>query len=63
MECRAVVWALQSFRISFAREQFTVFTDQNSLRLPFNVSEPSGRFLRWGPHISKFNFNIRLKKR
>ena len=61
-ECFAVVWALQTLRPYLLYEEFTVFTDHNSLNWLMNITEPSGRLTRWRLRLSEFNFSIKYKK-
>ena len=43
-------------------EEFTVYTDHNSLNWLFNITEPSGRLTRWRLRLAEFNFSIKYKK-
>ena len=61
-ECLAVVWALQTLRPYLLYEDFTVYTDHNSLNWLFNITEPSGRLTRWRLRLSEFKFDIKYKK-
>lgn len=61
-ECLAVVWALTTLRPYLLFEDFIVHTDHASLRWLMNVSDPSGRLIRWRLRLSEFKFQIQYKK-
>ena len=61
-ECLAVVWAVTTLRPYLQGEQFTVHTDQSSLRWLMEITEPSGRLMRWRLRLSEFNFVVKYKK-
>ncbi len=61
-ECLAVIWALKTLRPYLMFEKFTVHTDHGSLRWLFNITEPSGRLMRWRLLLSEFDFEIKYKK-
>ena len=61
-ECLAVVWALQTLRPYLLYEEFTVFTDHDSLTWLYNVTEPSGKLTRWRLRLAEFHFAIKYRK-
>ena len=61
-ECRAVIWAVQTLRPYLYGENFIVHTDHASLRWLMNVTDPSGRLIRWRLRLSEFDFEIMYKK-
>ena len=61
-ECLAVVWALTTLRPYLQGEQFTLYSDQASLRWLITIAEPSGRLMRWRLRLSEFNFTIQYKR-
>ncbi|CDF38512.1 unnamed protein product [Chondrus crispus] len=61
-ECLAVIWAVQTLRPYLYGEHFIVHTDHASLRWLMNVTDPSGRLIRWRLRLSKFDFEIKYKK-
>ncbi|CDF40870.1 unnamed protein product [Chondrus crispus] len=61
-ECLAVIWAIQTLRPYLYGEHFIVHTDHASLRWLMNVTDPSGRLIRWRLRLSKFDFEIKYKK-
>ena len=61
-ECLAVVWSLLTLRPYLAFEKFTVNSDQSSLRWLMELSDPSGRLMRWRLRLSEFDFEINYKK-
>ncbi|CDF40830.1 unnamed protein product [Chondrus crispus] len=61
-ECLAVIWAVQTLRPYLYGEHFIVHTDHASLRWLMNVTDPSGRLIRWRLRLSEFDFEIKYKK-
>ena len=61
-QCLAVVWALTTLRPYLQGEQFTVYSDQASLRWLMTIAEPSGRLMRWRLRLSEFDFTIQYKR-
>lgn len=61
-ECLAVIWALKTLRPYLYGEHFVVHTDHASLRWLMNVSDPSGRLIRWSLRLSEFDFEVKYKK-
>ena len=61
-ECLAVVWALTTLRPYLQGVQFTVYSDQASLRWLMTIAEPSGRLMRWRLRLSEFDFVVLYKK-
>ncbi|CDF32470.1 unnamed protein product [Chondrus crispus] len=61
-ECLAVIWAVQTLRPYLYGEHFIVHTDHASLRWLMNVTDPSGRLIRWRLRLSEFDFKIKYKK-
>ena len=57
----AVIWAVQTLRPYFYGEHFIVHTDHASLRWLINVTDPSGRLIRWRLRLSEFDFKIKYK--
>ena len=62
-ECLAVIWAVQTLRPYLYGEHFIVHTDHASLRWLMNVTDPSGRVIRWRLRLSEFETEIKYKKR
>ncbi|CDF36784.1 unnamed protein product [Chondrus crispus] len=61
-ECLAVIWAVQTLGPYLYGEHFVVHTDYASLRQLMNVTDPSGRLIRWRLRLSEFDFEIKYKK-
>ena len=61
-EWLAVVWALTTLRPYLQGEKFTVHTDQSSLRWLMEITDPSGRLMRWRLRLSEFDFVVKYKK-
>ena len=61
-ECLAVVWALNTLRPYLQGETFIVHSDQASLRWLMEITEPSGRLMRWRLRLSEFDFLVKYKK-
>ncbi|CDF35613.1 unnamed protein product [Chondrus crispus] len=61
-ECLAEIWAVQTLRPYLYGEHFIVHTDHASLRSLMNVTDPSGRLIRWRLRLSEFDFEIKYKK-
>ncbi|CDF38075.1 unnamed protein product [Chondrus crispus] len=61
-ECLAVIWAVQTLRPYLYGEHFVVHTDHASLRWLMNVTDPSGRLIRWRLRLPEFDFEIKYKK-
>ena len=61
-ECLAVVWALSTLRPYLMGTHFVVHTDHSALRWLMEISEPSGRLMRWRLRLSEFDFDVRYKK-
>ncbi|CDF36419.1 unnamed protein product [Chondrus crispus] len=61
-ECLAVIWAVQTLRPYLYGEHFIVHTDHASWRWLMNVTDPSGRLIRWRLRLSEFDFEIKYKK-
>ena len=61
-ECLAVVWALGTLRPYLQGEAFIVHSDQASLRWLMEISEPSGRLMRWRLRLSEFDFVVKYKE-
>ena len=61
-ECLAVVWALGTLRPYLQGEAFLVHSDQASLRWLMEITEPSGRLMRWRLRLSEFDFVVKYKK-
>ena len=61
-ECLAVVLALGTLRPYLQAEKFIVNSDQASLRWLMEITEPSGRLMRWRLRISEFDFSVKYKK-
>lgn len=60
-ECLAVVWTLKTLRAYLLYEQFTVHSDQGSLRWLMEIQEPAGRLMRWRLRLAEYTFNIQYK--
>lgn len=61
-ELFSVLWALQILRPYLQYEIFTVFTDHHTLNWIFNITEPSGRLMRWMLRLAKLHFEIKYKE-
>ena len=59
LECLAIVWALNTFRVYFYTERFTIYTDNAALKWLLTLNNPSGRLTRWSIMLSQFNFEIK----
>ena len=61
-QCLAVVWAVTTLRPYLQGKNVIVHTDHSALRCLLQISEPSGRLMRWCLRLSEFDFEIRYKK-
>jgi len=57
-ECLAVVWAVTTLRPYLERTKFVVRSDHNALRWLMNVTDLSGRLVRWRLRLSEFDYTI-----
>ena len=57
-ELLAVINFINQFKHYLLGRQFLLRTDQGSLRLLFNVKDPTGQLARWLEFLSQFNFEI-----
>ncbi len=55
-------WAVTTSRPYLQGSRFIVHTDHASLRLLLEIAERSGRLMRWGLRLSKFDFEVRYQK-
>ena len=61
-ECLAVVWAVTTLRPYLQFVTFSIYTDHAPLRWLMNISDPSGRLIRWRLRLSEFDFIIEYKR-
>ena len=61
-ECLAIVYAVRTCRHYLMGEKFTVLTDHNSLRWLMEITDPSGRLMRWRLRLAEYNFDVKYKK-
>ena len=61
-ECLTIVYAVRTCRHYIAGEKSTVLTDHNALRWLMQITDPSGRLMRWRLRLAEFNFDVRYKK-
>ena len=61
-ECLAVVWAIQVLRPYLDITHFDLYTDHQSLKWIFNLSDASGRLARWRLRLMESDFTIKYKK-
>ena len=61
-ECLAVVWGVTTLRPYLQGVRFTVHTDHSALRWLLEISDPSGRLMRWKLRLGEFDFQVKYKK-
>ncbi|CAN8068650.1 unnamed protein product [Agarophyton chilense] len=61
-ECLAVVWALATLRPYLMGRHFKEYTDHSALRWLMEITEPSGRLMRWRLRLAEFDSDILYKK-
>ena len=61
-ECLGIIWAVMTLRPYLLGVGFDLNTDHSSLRWLMNITDPSGRLLRWRLCLSKFDFAINYKR-
>ena len=59
LECLAVVWAINHFRVYLYSSKFTVYTDNIALKWLLTLKSPSSRLTRWSIALSTFRFDIK----
>ena len=59
LECLAIVWAINTFRIYLYTEKFTIYTDNAALKWLLTLNNPSSRLTRWAIMLSQFRFEIK----
>ncbi|CDF33203.1 unnamed protein product [Chondrus crispus] len=61
-ECLAVVWGVVTLRPYLQGTRFTVHTEHSSLRWLMEITDPSGRLMRWRLRLGEFDFDVKYKK-
>ena len=61
-ECLAVIWAVTTLRPYLQGVHFTVHTDHSSLRWLMEITDASGRLMRWRLRLGEFDFTVKYKK-
>ena len=57
-----MVWAIREFRYYIEGYNFTVVTDQSSLKWLHNLRNPTGRLARWALDLLEYDFDIVYRK-
>ena len=58
LECLAVIWAVEKFRVYLEGTRFTVITDHSSLKWQHNLKNPAGRLARWAMKLLAYDIEI-----
>ena len=58
LECLAVVWAINHFRVYLYGNKFTLITDHYALKWLLTVNNPNTRLTRWAILLQSFKFDI-----
>ena len=61
-ECLAIVYAVSTCLHYLMSKRFTVLTDHNALRWLMEVTDFSGRLMRWRLRLGEYDFDIKYKK-
>ncbi len=61
-ECLAVVYGITTCRPYLYGERFTFHTDHAALRWLVEISDPSGRLMRWCLQLAEYTFDVQYKK-
>ena len=58
LECLAVVWAINYFRVYLFGNKFTITTDHYALKWLLTVKNPNTRLTRWAILLQSFKFEV-----
>jgi len=58
-ECLAIVWAVLALRPYLEGVRFTLRTDHSALRWILNLSDASGRLMRWRLRLADFDYEVK----
>ena len=61
-ECLAILWAVKYFRIYLYGTRFSIVTDHAALQWLMNMSDPTGRLMRWSIYLQIYEFEIIYRK-
>lgn len=61
-ECLTVVWVIQTHRLYILGTEFTVYSDQASLRRILEISEHIGRLMRSQRRLGQLDLDVQYKK-
>ncbi len=61
LECLAVVWAIQYFKVYIYGRKFLVYTDHKALKWLLDLPEPSGRLARWVIKLQEHDMEIKYR--
>lgn len=57
-KCLGVIWSVLILRLFLKRTQFTMRTDQDSLKWILNLTDSTGRLERWRIRLSEYGFDV-----
>ena len=61
LECLAIVWAVEQFRMYFGSSKFLIYTDHKPLAWLKTSASKNARLHRWATSLSQYNFEIKHK--
>ena len=62
LECLAVIWNVEKFRLYLEGTKFQVITDHSALLWLHNLKNPSGRLARWAIKLLSYDIEIIHRK-
>ena len=62
LECLAIIWSVNAFRVYLYNNHFTIVTDHIALKWLMSLNDPSARLSRWSILLQQFSFDIKHRK-